>query len=237
MIPVGWLIMAILGMFTMTTLVATGRFATGGLDPVPSGPPAREASPSLEPTPTVEPAPTPEEQGICPSSWKVWKVKNPAGIDYYDASPEVKECIKRRFLELYRAVGPKHIDEFDPDRAVELRVRPPDKPVTEVSVVRYERRAILVTGFSPDGLRCCLRDYNEGGVLQVYTWPGKELLREERLPDEAVFYYMAYRPWKGDWFPVGAQPGEPESGAKAPLPRGIPDCIIIESGGLVEEEK
>ena len=237
MIPVGWMILAILGMFTMTALAAAGRFAAGGLDPVPGGATAREVSPSLEPTPTVEPAPTAEKQEMCPSSWKVWKVKNPAGIDYYDASPEVKGCIKRRFLELYRAMGPKHIDEFDPDRAVELGIRPPDRPVTEVTVVRYGRRAILVTGFSTDGFRCCLRDYNEGGALQVYTWPGKELIREERLPDQVIFYYMAYRPWKGDWFLVGAQPGEPASGTNVPLPRGIPDCITIESGGLVEEEE
>ena len=160
----------------------------------------------------------------------------PEGTDYYDAPPEVKECVKRRWLEFYYAVAAKHIDEFDPDRAAELDIRRSHKPWTEVPVVRHERRAILITGFSPDGLRCQVRDYTEGCVIQVYTWPGKELLREEKYTDDKViFYYMAYEPARGGWHPWPVtQPGEPEFGTSIPLPNGIPPDIIIQAGGLVE---
>ena len=161
----------------------------------------------------------------------------PEGEDYYDAPLVVKECVKRRWLEFYRALGPRHIDEFDPDRAAELGIRRPDEPFTEVPVVRHERRAILVTGFSSsDGLRCQVRDYMEGCVIRVYTWPRKEFLREEKYPDsKVVIYYMAYRPTEGDWFlSLVTQPGEPKFGTSIPLPNGIPPEIIIEAGGLVE---
>ena len=155
------------------------------------------------------------------------------GTDYYDAPAEVKECVKKRWLEFYRALGPRHIDEFDPDRAVELGLNPP--VVTEVPVVRFDRRAILITGFSSDGLHCQVRDYIEGCVIWVYTWPGKEFVREERYPDKVTIYYMAYRPTEGDWFlSLVTQPGEPKFGTSIPLPNGIPPEIIIEAGGLVE---
>ena len=160
----------------------------------------------------------------------------PEGEDYYDVPPEVKECVKRRWLEFYYAVAAKHIDEFDPNKAAELEIRRPYNPWTEVPVVQHKRRAILITGFSSDGLHCQVWDYSEGCVVWIYTWPGKEFLREEKYPDAKVaIYHMAYQPTKGDWgLSLVAPPGEPEFGTRMPLPNGIPPEVIIQAGGLVE---
>ena len=158
------------------------------------------------------------------------------GTDYYDAPAEVKECVKRHWLRLFHSLAPKDLDEFDPNEAVKLGIRRPDTPWTEVPVIQHERRAILITGFSPDGLRCQVRDYSGGCVVRVYTWPGREFLREEKYPDAKVtIYYMDYEPTEGDWgVSLVTQPGEPKFGTSIPLPNGIPPEIIIEAGGLVE---
>ena len=231
----GWLSLAILAMLLLAILIATIRFARGGLKPVRDIP---------LPTPTGQPIASPGESGrpvgksetSCPTSWRVWKVKDPlTGYEIYDAPPEVKACVKAQYLEEFRAIAPRTIQEFDPVRYNQLLGNPPDSPPPDVvTTVRYTKRVVAVLGFAPDGLSCRVADYTEGGVARTYTWSQKELVEKKELPDVVVVYAMRYDPATGRWRIHQPEGQEHTALARHELPDGIPE-LVIQRYGLVEE--
>ena len=221
----GWLSLAILAMLLLAILLAALRFARGGLKPVRNIP---------LPTPTGQPIASPGKSGqpvgksetSCPTSWRVWKVKDPlTGYEIYDAPPEVKACVKAQYLEMYRALGPKTIEEFDPQRAVQLGLLLSPNSLSEITAIQFEKRVIAVVGFSPDGLHCKVADYTEGARARVYSWPEKKLLREETYPDRVVVYPMEYHADTGRWI-ITPRPGQPTALTTYELPDGIPELVI-----------
>ena len=210
--------------------------------PVPTRPPtptpdtAYSTTPTPLPTPAPTKPPTPTPDTICPTSWTVWKVKNPlTGIESYDAPAEVKACVKAQYLEEFRAIAPRTIQEFDPARYNRLLGNPPDSPPPDmVTTVRYTKRVVAVLGFAPDGLSCRVADYTEGGVARTYTWPQKEPVEKKELPDVVVVYSMRYDPATGRWRIHQPEGQEHTALARHELPDGIPE-LVIQRYGLVEE--
>ena len=199
--------------------------------------PAHTPAPTNTPTPTHTPTPTPEGAAPpCPTSWTVWKIKNPlTGHETYDAPPEVKACVKACYLEQFRAVAPKNIEEFDPVLYNRLLGNPPHSPPPEVvTTVQYERRVVAVLGFAPDGLSCRVADYTEGGIVKTYTWPQRELVKEEELPDAVVVYAMRYDQAMGRWRIHHPEGQKYTALAEHELPNGIPE-FVVKLYGLVEE--
>jgi len=198
--------------------------------------PVHTSAPANTPTPTNTPTPERAVSSSCPTSWKVWKVKDPlTGYETYDAPPEVKACVKAHYLEEFRTIAPKTIQEFDPARYNQLLGNPPDSPPPEVvTTVQYTKRVVAVLGFAPDGLSCRVADYTEGGVAQTYTWPQKELVGEEERPDVVVVYAMRYDPATGRWRIHQPEGQEHTALARHELPDGIPE-FVVRRYGLVKE--
>ena len=200
--------------------------------PVPTRPPtptpdtAYSTTPTPLPTPAPTQPPTPTPDTICPTSWTVWKVKNPlTGIESYDAPAEVKACVKAQYLEIYRALAPRAIEEFDPQKAVQLGLLISPNSLSEVTAIQFKKRVIAVVDFSPDGLHCKVADYTEGARARVYSWPEKKLLREETYPDRVVVYPMEYHADTGRWI-ITPRPGQPTALTTYELPDGIPELVI-----------
>jgi len=224
--------------FCLLMAMAIILAACTGMPPAHTPAPTDTPTPIPTNTPIPTDTPTPERaaSSLCPTSWTVWKVKDPlTGYETYDAPPEVKACVKAHYLEEFRAIAPKTIHEFDPARYNRLLGNPPDSPPPEVvTTVRYTKRVVAVLGFAPDGLSCRVADYTEGGVVQTYTWPQKEPVEKKELPDVVVVYAMRYDPATGRWRIHQPEGQEHTALARHELPDGIPE-FVVQRYGSVEE--
>ncbi len=157
---------------------------------------------------------TPAASSHHPSSWTVWKAKDPLGQDIWDAPPEIKQWVVQDYLAALawndaHMFDPQfllqHLDEYyTGKRLAEMReiiqweIR--NNRVIAISSVKRLPVGILVGTFSSDGLSATLLDYNAAGQGQSFDLRTHEPLPGNPYPDTMHMLQLGYdakaRRWK-----------------------------------------